>query len=121
MAVERWYDFHEIGSYLGNVSQFQTVRVDPSTPERGASILVSTREAVISVLPEASLELLREIEDFAKLDITFELREKPVDRKSTRLNSSHKPISYAVFCVEKKKKTQHMVTAAPMRAPGFYV
>ena len=26
------------------------------------------------------------------------------DRKSTRLNSSHKPISYAVFCL--KKKTQ---------------
>ena len=28
------------------------------------------------------------------------------DRKSTRLNSSHKPISYAVFCLKKKKKTQ---------------
>ena len=27
------------------------------------------------------------------------------DRKSTRLNSSHKPISYAVFCLKKKKKT----------------
>ena len=26
------------------------------------------------------------------------------DRKSTRLNSSHKPISYAVFCLKKKKK-----------------
>ena len=26
-----------------------------------------------------------------------------VDRKSTRLNSSHKPISYAVFCLKKKK------------------
>ena len=28
------------------------------------------------------------------------------DRKSTRLNSSHKPISYAVFCLKKKKKTK---------------
>src|SRR2546430_12275729 len=27
-----------------------------------------------------------------------------VDRKSTRLNSSHSQISYAVFCLEKKKK-----------------
>ena len=26
------------------------------------------------------------------------------DRKSTRLNSSHKPSSYAVFCLKKKKK-----------------
>src|SRR2546430_12696581 len=29
------------------------------------------------------------------------------DRKSTRLNSSHSQISYAVFCLEKKKTTTH--------------
>src|SRR5205814_4651740 len=29
------------------------------------------------------------------------------DRKSTRLNSSHLGISYAVFCLKKKKKKQH--------------
>src|SRR5688572_32416523 len=29
------------------------------------------------------------------------------DRKSTRLNSSHSQISYAVFCLKKKKKTIH--------------
>src|SRR5436305_5461284 len=29
----------------------------------------------------------------------------PRDRKSTRLNSSHVRISYAVFCLKKKKKT----------------
>src|SRR5258708_37056625 len=28
----------------------------------------------------------------------------PLDRKSTRLNSSHQIISYAVFCLKKKKK-----------------
>src|SRR5436190_10437181 len=28
------------------------------------------------------------------------------DRKSTRLNSSHTVISYAVFCLKKKKKTE---------------
>src|SRR5688572_32696061 len=32
------------------------------------------------------------------------LRELLVDRKSTRLNSSHSQISYAVFCLKKKKK-----------------
>src|SRR3712207_7014789 len=31
------------------------------------------------------------------------LLERPVDRKSTRLNSSHANISYAVFCLKKKK------------------
>src|SRR2546429_5574359 len=30
---------------------------------------------------------------------------RPVDRKSTRLNSSHGYISYAVFCLKKKKHT----------------
>src|SRR2546430_11434508 len=29
---------------------------------------------------------------------------KDIDRKSTRLNSSHSQISYAVFCLKKKKK-----------------
>src|SRR2546430_5778987 len=29
------------------------------------------------------------------------------DRKSTRLNSSHSQISYAVFCLKKKKKIKH--------------
>src|SRR5688572_31648853 len=44
--------------------------------------------------------------------VTVELfRSRPVgirrvqDRKSTRLNSSHSQISYAVFCLKKKKKT----------------
>src|SRR5208282_6109057 len=32
-------------------------------------------------------------------------RGRPSDRKSTRLNSSHGSISYAVFCLKKKKKT----------------
>src|SRR3989449_7536952 len=32
------------------------------------------------------------------------------DRKSTRLNSSHGYISYAVFCLKKKKKTKHITT-----------
>src|SRR5688500_20085601 len=31
------------------------------------------------------------------------LQPQPLDRKSTRLNSSHLVISYAVFCLKKKK------------------
>src|SRR3712207_8584198 len=33
-----------------------------------------------------------------------------IDRKSTRLNSSHANISYAVFCLKKKKKNKYHVT-----------
>src|SRR5690625_5980524 len=32
-----------------------------------------------------------------------QIRKKSIDRKSTRLNSSHVAISYAVFCFKKKK------------------
>src|SRR5690348_17833678 len=34
------------------------------------------------------------------------LRPRRIDRKSTRLNSSHPSISYAVFCLKKKTKKQ---------------
>src|SRR5258708_18970932 len=52
-------------------------------------------EAAASVFsaggPEASLEAVA--------------KRAGVDRKSTRLNSSHQIISYAVFCLQKKKNT----------------
>src|SRR2546422_1451962 len=41
---------------------------------------------------------------------------RPRDRKSTRLNSSHGYISYAVFCLKKKKtKSRHAVTHTSLR------
>src|SRR3989440_596754 len=47
------------------------------------------------------------------------------DRKSTRLNSSHDQISYAVFCLKKKKKKRTAKTSTKsaaenkLRAPDF--
>src|SRR5688572_31674500 len=38
-----------------------------------------------------------------KFQLSFD-RDKKQDRKSTRLNSSHSQISYAVFCLKKKKE-----------------
>src|SRR5438094_761620 len=47
----------------------------------------------------------------------LELIYKPLDRKSTRLNSSHRTISYAVFCLKKKKKKlQNYLTVS---SPSF--
>src|SRR5258708_9995707 len=42
---------------------------------------------------------------------------RSLDRKSTRLNSSHQIISYAVFCLKKKKKCQNIVD---IDKPGAY-
>src|SRR5438876_6886076 len=36
------------------------------------------------------------------------------DRKSTRLNSSHPSISYAVFCLKKKKIPEHKADNSPL-------
>src|SRR2546430_9388691 len=44
------------------------------------------------------------------------------DRKSTRLNSSHSQISYAVFCLKKKKNTNHqtyLYNATPTSASSL--
>src|SRR5688572_33088766 len=54
----------------------------------------------------------RERDDFAVRAVSVHLRGREPqrrgaeDRKSTRLNSSHSQISYAVFCLKKKKKTK---------------
>mgnify|MGYP006982480982 CR=1 FL=1 len=61
------------------------------------------------VPPEAVCDLLEPLRqrfvDLAEADCSNARRNSVVDRKSTRLNSSHKPISYAVFCLQKKKNT----------------
>src|SRR5258707_11481577 len=51
----------------------------------------------------ATAELLRRGDDLAG---------RGLDRKSTRLNSSHANISYAVFCLKKKKNKQPRPRAA---------
>src|SRR5690625_4665533 len=44
---------------------------------------------------------------------------RPSDRKSTRLNSSHVAISYAVFCLKKKNKKDSQVLSSshPLSVP----
>src|SRR5437660_5671617 len=58
----------------------------------------SPSEAVqVSMTMKAELKALEE-------DFHIEPQSVEEDRKSTRLNSSHVAISYAVFCLKKKKK-----------------
>src|SRR5260221_9587728 len=52
---------------------------------------------------------------------TIKLLVNGVDRKSTRLNSSHTVISYAVFCLKKKKKKENdgRTDRGHSTAPGY--
>src|SRR2546430_8411420 len=54
------------------------------------------------------LELVLELELSSQ-----ELEGTRTDRKSTRLNSSHSQISYAVFCLKKKKKISILASCVP--------
>src|SRR5687768_18087693 len=63
----------------------------------------SRRSLVVPVLPAASREKPAARAPAAVPSLRT-LRIMLVDRKSTRLNSSHGYISYAVFCLKKKKK-----------------
>src|SRR2546430_12274765 len=48
-------------------------------------------------------------------------RRPALDRKSTRLNSSHSQISYAVFCLKKKKMKIHYLVYADMTPACFLI
>src|SRR5438034_1606175 len=63
----------------------------------------------------AGVETVAELNDFVRGAVRYYPRVRPEeirvvlvhsDRKSTRLNSSHTVISYAVFCLKKKNKTK---------------
>src|SRR5690606_41921339 len=53
-------------------------------------------------LPDKAIDLVDEAA--SGLKIQAESQPEQLDRKSTRLNSSHVKISYAVFCLKKKKQ-----------------
>src|SRR5690606_9359940 len=67
-------------------------------------VITTSHLAMDSVLKEER-KLARE---FGEKKYSFETKGRQTikDRKSTRLNSSHVKISYAVFCLKKKNKTQ---------------
>src|SRR5256885_7362523 len=60
--------------------------------------LFRSRSASVSLQHEVSAVVLQDVEH-------RRVRRRIQDRKSTRLNSSHLVISYAVFCLKKKKKS----------------
>src|SRR3712207_7332387 len=64
-------------------------------------------------LVEQRVGVLALVEEVDQPDVVVDARRLPghADRKSTRLNSSHANISYAVFCLKKKKSTERYSVA----------
>src|SRR5256885_9770932 len=56
-------------------------------------------------------------QELAQLFADYVGRPSPIDRKSTRLNSSHLVISYAVFCLKQKSDTPSSPPVGPPTQP----
>src|SRR5690348_17938672 len=80
---------------------FRSTRDRMRQREEDVVVLIRNGEAAVLALHE------RRGDDLDAIEIRVApLRLVREDRKSTRLNSSHPSISYAVFCLKKKKKTK---------------
>src|SRR5215472_5886656 len=91
--VERMFFYsYEVHAHGHKISLGERIRCADELAERIA-------KATLERLLQKSVE---EFQSGAVVDFGSIL----VDRKSTRLNSSHLGISYAVFCLKKKKKTK---------------
>src|SRR5689334_24612679 len=78
-----------------------------SSAETGTRHRTAERVAKQTGALVISISQQRDVVTLYVSDARYQLEE---DRKSTRLNSSHSSISYAVFCLKKKKKNKRKLT-----------
>src|SRR5690625_5395120 len=93
-----------LNPHLGNIQLREANGVHDYIKERTIRIgnhVVETRKTVRMIAKEFGV---------SKSTVHKDLTER--DRKSTRLNSSHVAISYAVFCLKKKKKKTNKINIA---------
>src|SRR5437773_4818631 len=76
------------------------------------------RQAQQNLAPRTCRVLRRQGYDRLRVQLKVALVHRSGDRKSTRLNSSHITISYAVFCLKKKKKKEYMSNMGPSTTGG---
>src|SRR3989475_2954166 len=94
-AVRNWESFDAIVHSLENLENDETLLIQSGKP---VGIFRTHDYAPRVLIANSNL-----VGAWANWDHFHELERKG-DRKSTRLNSSHSQISYAVFCLKKKKK-----------------
>src|SRR5690625_6521492 len=83
-------------------------KIDPEGLLAASSLSERKKDEVFTSMETHGSSILKPVyEDLNKSVDYGELR--ILDRKSTRLNSSHVAISYAVFCLKKKKNTGSII------------
>src|SRR5690625_3687151 len=90
-----------------DTSEYILLAIEGNNKEVGKLLkeeILPSHNEVVEYLEGTKLKN-KEIEELNQLQIDAEeFGYKVLDRKSTRLNSSHVAISYAVFCLKKKKR-----------------
>src|SRR2546430_7579221 len=71
------------------------------------SLVLNPREELRKIPQTNWYRLQRLVESTSTACLVLTRQGRVRDRKSTRLNSSHSQISYAVFCLKKKKRTNY--------------
>src|SRR5438094_6338913 len=74
-------------------------------PPRSTLFPYTTLFRSLGRAPHAHREVRQEVRRLDAARLGHDRDDAVLDRKSTRLNSSHRTISYAVFCLKKKKNT----------------
>src|SRR5688572_6077928 len=111
-------DAQQVALYVdaksGLISKYELIYTDPLSGEEASEIMFAdyTTSGKLKVPQKWVWRQAGDI--LARYDVRAEFNpsitdksfEVAADRKSTRLNSSHSQISYAVFCLKKKKKTK---------------
>src|SRR2546427_1662630 len=109
-VLERLVELFALAAHVDVLPELVAQRADPSdrllqsrgvprhpalVPHHATELAVESVDRLPTARPKEAADPL--------VHLTLNLAERR-DRKSTRLNSSHSQISYAVFCLKKKKK-----------------
>ena len=97
--------FRRNPKFLKDCKEFMK-NVVKSYVDKAPTDCLDVRDGKVNSVPHTGLYHPREPECIGVVYISY-IR---TDRKSTRLNSSHANISYAVFCLKKKKNTKKKTT-----------
>src|SRR5690606_40488170 len=101
---ERQFAIDEFQAFMDKVNQAD----ENKTGAHALYSIVGQKADLMLMMLRETMDELNELEtEYNKLTL---IAYTVPDRKSTRLNSSHVKISYAVFCLKKKKKTNKQKT-----------
>src|SRR5256885_6640838 len=110
-----YYDYYQPEAYVPQRDLF--IEKDSAINEHIEQMRLSCtkslmeRRDVVIVATVSAIYGIGEPESYHRMIMTLRTGDR-IDRKSTRLNSSHLVISYAVFCLKKKKITTNSISFA---------